>query len=402
MTPNPSGKPVLVGRPKPVDRTTDCPHVELLVRQLLSQVRMAVIYGGDKGVDGAVIRKSHNQRSWKSYESVARDIAASLGRIGCQNVVVLPDDMRLASRLEAERVHMAWLNTGGVQGHSAISHAPSLLEMLGIPYIGHDPLTAASLDNKFFFKRQLMAIGIPTAPFVVWHPSTSPADPTRDRKFAQAFRGWDGGFIVKPITGRASLHVHYVENASGLAERASEVFATTQNHVLIEAFLSGREYCIAVAGPIVAGDSHLRRLARPFAFAGVERVLSEGEHVFTSMDLKPITQDRVRALDPVEDALTLDTLEDIAATLFTEFPLKTLVRLDVRADHSGRLFVLEANPKPDLKAPEGKGTSLICAGLKRYGMSYDDLVMSIFANRVAEILDDEDGITAALDRLIDR
>ena len=402
MTPNPGGKPSLVGLPKPIERSTDCPHVELLVRQLLSRMRMAVVFGGDKSADGAVIRRSHNPRSWKSYESVACDIAASLRRLGCSNVVVLPDDMRLASRLQEERIHIAWLNTGGVQGHSAISHAPSLLEMLGIPYVGHDPLTAAILDNKFFFKRQLMAIGIPTAPFVVWHPSNSPADPTRERKFAQAFRGWDGGFIVKPITGRASLHVHYVECASGLAQKAEEVFAATQNHVLIESYLSGREYCIAVAGPIVAADAHLKRLARPFAFAGVERVLGDGEHVFTSMDLKPITRDRVRSLHVREDALTIDTLEDIAATLFLEFPLKTLVRLDVRADHSGRLFVLEANPKPDLKAPEGQSTSLICAGLERYGMSYDDLIMSIFANRVADILDDEDGITAALDRLIDR
>jgi D-alanine-D-alanine ligase len=120
------------------------------------------------------------------------------------------------------------------------------------------------------------------------------------------------------------------------------------------------------------------------------------------MDVRPITSERIRGLDPVADALTLDTLEDLASTLYLEFPLSTLVRLDVRADHTGRLFVLEANPKPDLKAPEGTTTSLICAGLSRYGMGYDDLIMSIFANRVSEVLEDEDGISAAIDRLIDR
>lgn len=402
MTPNPGGKPILVNLARPIDRSTDCPHVELLVRQVLSRTRMAVIFGGDKSADGAVIRQSRNPRSWKSYESVALDIAASLRRLGCQDVLVLPDDMRLASRLSAERIHIAWLNTGGAQGHSAISHAPAMLEMLGIPYVGHDPLTAAALDNKFFFKRQLIAIGIPTAPFVIWHPSSSPADPTRERKFATAFRGWDGGYIVKPITGRASLHVHYVESATELAGKVRDVFAATQNHVLIEAYLSGREYCIAVSGPIVAEQERMKRLSRPFAFAGVERVLTAGEHVFTSMDVRPITKERVRPLDPLEDSLTIDTLEDIAATLFAEFPLKTLVRLDVRADHTGRLYVLEANPKPDLKAPQGQATSLICAGLERYGMGYDDLILSILANRVAELLDDEDGITAALDRLLAR
>jgi D-alanine-D-alanine ligase len=234
MNPMPGTKPSLVS-PKPAERSTECPHVELLVRQLLARLRIAVVYGGDKAVDGAVIRRTGNPRSWKSYESVARDIAASLRRLGCNHVVVLPDDMRLAQSLQSEGIHLAWLNTGGVQGTSAISHAPALLEMLGIPYVGHDPLTAAALDNKFFFKRQVMAIGIPTSPFVVWHPATSVADPARDRRFQQVFRAWDGGFIVKPITGRASLHVHFVERASDLRERVREVYEATRNHVLIEA-----------------------------------------------------------------------------------------------------------------------------------------------------------------------
>jgi len=63
------------------------------------------------------------------------------------------------------------------------------------------------------------------------------------------------------------------------------------------------------------------------------------------------------------------------------------VRLDVRADARGDLYVLEANPKPDLAAPRASSTSLICAGLDRYGMSYDDLVLSILADRVATLFD---------------
>jgi len=98
--------------------------------------------------------------------------------------------------------------------------------------------------------------------------------------------------------------------------------------------------------------------------------------------------------------LTLEALEDLASTLYTEFPLKTLVRLDVRANHAGKLFVLEANPKPDLKAPEGDATSLICAGLDQGGMSYDDLILSIFANRAAEMLEDEGGIADSLEQFV--
>ncbi len=67
--------------------------------------------------------------------------------------------------------------------------------------------------------------------------------------------------------------------------------------------------------------------------------------------------------------------------------METLVRLDVRADDKGQLFVLETNPKPDLKAHTSDGvTSLIAEGLAECGMSYDDLILSLGADRVDLLL----------------
>jgi D-alanine-D-alanine ligase len=383
-------------------RPGDVAPIELLTSLLLDRVRLAVIYGGDKTIDGSVIRGGNNPRSWKSYESVAQDIAAAMRRLGCRNVVVLPDDMRLPQRLKDERIHLAWLNTGGVQGQNAISHAASMLEMLGIPYIGHDPLTAAALDNKFFFKRQLQAMGLPTAPFVVCGGRGFITSPLRDPRFGELLSQATAGFIVKPITGRASLHVHHVERPEDLAEVVAEVHRITQNPVLVETYLPGREYCIAVMGSLISRRGNLERLPGPFTFAAVERVLESDERIFTSMDAKPITKERMRSLDPRKEGFVIDTLDELAARLYREFPLDTLVRLDVRADATGRINVLEANPKPDLKAAENGTISLIGAGIERYGMTYDDLILSIFANRAAAFLDDEAGISDAVERLIDR
>lgn len=72
-------------------RPGDVAPVELLTRLLLDRTRLAVIYGGDKAVDGAVIRGSTNPRSWKSYEAAAHDIAQAMRRLGCRDIVVLPD-----------------------------------------------------------------------------------------------------------------------------------------------------------------------------------------------------------------------------------------------------------------------------------------------------------------------
>ena len=95
------------------------PHLDLLIGQLVRSLRVAVIYGGDKRAAGAVLRETHNPRSWKSYESVARNIADSLTRLGFVDVAVIPDDMRLASQLKARRINLAWINSGGVQGRDA-------------------------------------------------------------------------------------------------------------------------------------------------------------------------------------------------------------------------------------------------------------------------------------------
>lgn len=358
-------------------------ELQAQVEQLLPNLRLAVVYGGDKDADGAVIYRTHNPRSWKSYEAVARDIAASLERLGARDVVVLPDDMSLAQRLRELQIDMVWLNTGGVQGHAPCSHAAAQLEMLGVPYIGHEPMTAGILDSKHTFKRIMVGAGIPTAEFMTWHGAQGAFDPARNEQFERVFRGYPGPFIVKPVSGRASLNVEYVESVDGLGAMVDHVFEVTKNDVMIERFLGGREFCVAAAGPVVAQNGRLKKLGEPFVFGFVERVLTQGEFVFTSMDKKPITGERIRQLDPATEGETIEGLQSLARRVVEELNIETLVRLDVRADEAGNLYVLETNPKPDLKAPTVSGViSIIAASLSRCDMSYDDLILSLFADRV--------------------
>jgi D-alanine-D-alanine ligase len=211
----------------------------------------------------------------------------------------------------------------------------------------------------------------------------------------------ESGFVVKPVSGRASLHVHHVEHPRDVAEVAHEVAKATGNHVLIEKFLPGSEYCVAVCGPVIARGGKLERLSGPFSFAAIQRVLANDEFVFTSMDVRPITSQQIRVLSHEADGAVIASLEKLADDLFRRFPLNALVRLDLRADKDGRLFVLEANPKPDLKMPDAAATSLVCAGLERHGMSYDDLVLSLFANRMATLLDGSDPAGGEIVRLIE-
>jgi hypothetical protein len=78
----------------------------------------------------------------------------------------------------------------------------------------------------------------------------------------------------------------------------------------------------------------------------------------------------------------LAKLHALAREVFLEFNLGSVIRLDVRADEAGDLYILEANPKPDLKRPADGVTSLICEVLVDYGMSYEDLILSLLADRL--------------------
>jgi D-alanine-D-alanine ligase len=370
------------------------------IDKLFRRLRLAVVHAGDRSIDGAVIERTSNPRSWKSYETVAHDIAASMRRLGCRDVAVLPDDMRLGEALREHGTHLAWLNTGGVQGNCSIAHAPAMLELFGVPYIGHDPITAGILDNKHVFKRQLRAAGIPTADFFIWQARNERFDPELSSAFRRAFDDWCGPFVVKPVSGRASLHVSYVAGVEDLADAIDTVHRATRNHVLVERYLPGREFCVAVCGPVLSRDGNLERLDRPFVFSHLERVLHDDEKIFTSMDVRPITGERAVPLDRRGDHVVVEELSAIARQIYNELSVETLVRIDIRADASGKLFVLEANPKPDLKAPEPDVTSLVCMGLAAHAMTYDDLIMSIFANRIDGLLGARRGAADRLTRLL--
>lgn len=384
---------------KTLRRSGRADELQRQVEKMMRRLRVAVIFGGDKNSEGAVINPAPNTRSWKSYEAVAHDIATALKRIGCRDVFVMPEDMRLAEHLRAEKIHLAWLNSGGVQGFGSVTHGPAMLEMLGIPYVGHDPLSAGLLDNKHIFKRQLKALGLPTAPFMTWHPAQGVLNLGEHALFQREFRHWDGQFIVKPVSGRASLNVNYVERAANIPAIASQVYEITQNQVLIEGYLPGREYCVAVCGPVIRRDGKLERNGGPFTFAEIERVLEPGESIFTSMDIKPITAERVRQLDEDAEAEVISRLRRLGRDVYEALSLDSIIRMDVRADHRGSLFVLEANPKPDLKAPAENVTSLIGEGLIRYGMTYDDLIYSLLADRIDSALSRGRGAPGALTTL---
>ncbi|MEM1181092.1 MAG: D-alanyl-alanine synthetase [Acidobacteriota bacterium] len=355
-----------------------------LIARLKPRLKIAVLHGAAPVAGSTVIHRTFNPRPWKGYERVARDIAAALRREGFARVRTMAEGRGLADALDAAGIQLVWLNTAGVQGCGSMGHAAATLESLGIPYVGHSPAVATLLDDKVLFKQWLQGQSMATADFATWHPATGfrPSFHSVQRLERQS----GGPLVVKPAVGRASRHVHWVARAFEAQEAARAIYRHTQDRVLIEPFLPGREFCLAV-GPPISRRAKARILTpRPRCLAPLERVFDEGEKTFSSLDLRPLGDGgpRVRPIDPTGDAAIGRELRAAAEKIFTGLHLTFPIRLDVRQDRNGRLHLLEANPKPDLAARRGDGTqSLVASSLEARGESYDGLIADVLAYRLA-------------------
>ncbi len=348
-----------------------------LLDRLMQDGSVCVVHGGDPETPGTVLHETFNPRGIKTYRAVAEDIAQSLRRSGFRKVHVIADGLRLAAEIAAIGPEIVWVNSGGVQGFDAASHTPAMLELMGLPYVGHDPLNVSLLDNKHVFKHLMRSLGVPTSPFVTWD-GVAPLDADRLR----ATLGEAGAYVAKPVSGRASNHVMVADCLDEVADAMRHIRDVTQSHVLAERYLPGAEYTIAVYGGVCVRNGRVTISDGPTIFSPVERLLDAGERVFTSMDVKPITQARLRLLasdDPVRGDLA-----GLARAVYEGLNLGTLVRLDVRADADGTCCVLEANPKPDLKAAGQGAINIVSLGLPEIGMSYDDLILSVFSDTLLQ------------------
>ncbi|PSV49205.1 D-alanine--D-alanine ligase family protein [Photobacterium indicum] len=345
-----------------------------------NNLKIAVIHGGDKSQTQSYIFENLSPRSTKTYAPVAHDIANALRESGFDSVEVLAEDIHLAKLLESKKIDLVITNSGGLQGFDAMCHLPSTLEMLGVPYVGHSPMTAGILDNKHLFKHEIKAAGLPTAPFITIGIDEDFDSESNQQALDDIASSFPRGFVVKPVSGRASIHVYPVFDRADLKAVVSKVQNATNNIVMIEPFLPGREFVVAVAGEYIFKNGELTQSTTPLAFSITERILEADEPIFTSMDVKPITQDRLVA---VNEPVLRAQLAEIGQKIYRQLGLQTLVRVDLRMDEVGNLYVLETNPKPDLKRPEGSKVSLVCHDLAREGMNYSDLIQSLVFNRLS-------------------
>ena len=254
---------------------------------------------------------------------------------GGHQVVSMEADKDLVDRLEdfmpqvlqGERPGMVFNVSYGLQGQARYTHVPSILEMVGIPYVASGPLGHSLALDKVVTKMVLRQRNIPTPDFAVL--DTPQAELPPDLSYPM---------IVKPRNEAVSFGLAVVQDEEDLRRAAGIIFNEFRQPVLAEQYIEGREINVGLLGndPVEA-------------FAPVLLDFGEGPQIYTYEDKTGSSGREIRPVcpAPIGDELT-DEAKDIAIRTFNALGLYDCARIDMRLDKDDRLFVLEANSLPSL------------------------------------------------------
>lgn len=270
--------------------------------------------------------------------------------------------------------HICFNIAEGVVGDGREAQVPALLEMLNIPYTGSRVLTNAIALDKTMTKRIWRDCGLPTAPFQEF---TSLDQPLQSNLQFPLF--------VKPARDGSSVGISaqsIVHNEAELRRQVKLVLYNYNQPALVEEFLSGREFTVAVLGRPDAPQNTLH--PELYSMDGYHRFLvqeidtsgSATPDVY-SIDLKKLDYDepgsaRFLLPAPISDQLA-DELHHLAIKAHQSIGALDYGRVDLRLDRRGQPRLIEINTLPGLVP----GFSDMYTISEKSGLSYHDLILEI-------------------------
>ena len=283
-------------------------------------------------------------------------------KTGKHQVLALEGDKELVHNLEefmprvlkGERPGIVFNVSYGIQGEARYTHVPSILEMVGIPYVASGPLAHSLALDKVVSKTIFRQFGLPTADFAVLN------DP--------GFNAPDLAYplIVKPKNESVSFGIRVVNNEQELREAARVIFDKFSQPVLAEQYIDGREINVGLLG----NDP-------PEAFPPAEIVFDDaGPKVYSYEDKTGRSGREIKVECPatLSPEKTLEA-QELAIKAFRVLGLRDCARVDMRMDKDGNFYILEINSLPSL-GEHGSYTHAAAA----VGLDYNALV-----NRLVEV-----------------
>ncbi len=232
-------------------------------------------------------------------------------------------------------------------------HVVSYLELLRQPYTGCNPRGLTLAHDKALSKKICAYHRIPVPAFAVF---------PRRRK-ARRPKHLDFPLIVKSLTLEGSVgiaHASLVQDDQKLKERVEFIHEQIGTDAIAEQFIDGRELYVGVLG-------NQRLMVFP-PWELVFRTKPETTPFIATGKIKWDNSYRKRlgvttrgARHLSEEVLRL--LPRLARRVYRALDLNGYARLDLRLTPTGQLYLLEANPNPDISYGEDFAESAEAIGL---------------------------------------
>jgi len=286
----------------------------------------------------------------------------------------LPADASLPFTLRDFNPDICFNFAEGISGDGREAQVPALLELFGIPYAASRVVANAVGLDKTMTKRIWAEMGLPTARYQEFASGYEPL--ARSLRFPM---------FVKPAregTGMGMDLGAICYDEKQLRQRVHWVVNNYHQPALVEEFLPGREFTIAVLG---RKDAAL--YSRHPEWYG-----PDGFHRFPALEVDSSTSvtpgiygHKAKTLHEWDDGVPgflcpanverglFDLLQNLAIAAHQAIGTCDVSRVDIRLDSAGQPRLLEINTLPGL-TPD---FSDLCVIANAEGISYRDLILEI-------------------------
>ncbi len=301
--------------------------------KVLKEQKIAVLYGGNS---------AEREVSLRSGNAIFNALVSS----GFNAELIDTKGFCLSelANKNIDRVFIALHGRGGEDGC-----LQGALEYMNIPYTGSDVLGSALSMDKIRSKQVFQAVNIPTAPFCIAVKTTY--KPTDAEKMMSEL---GHKVMVKPANEGSSIGMAMATNAEQLHDALTSAFEYDED-VLVEAWITGPEYTVAILGNEALPAIHMETPNEFYDYQAKYQSTTTQYHCPCGL--------------PAEDE---QQLQAIALSAFKATGAKGWGRVDVMRSEVNGWQVLEVNTVPGMTE-----TSLVPKAAKEYGLAFDKLVSKV-------------------------
>ena len=300
---------------------------------------------------------------WDTWETI-NAVKAAIDEV--HDVTLIEADENCFEKFKKAKPDIVFNIAEGINGISRESQIPAILDLLQIPYTGSDALTLGICLEKSRAKEILSYHKIPTAKFLV---AGSPEE-IKNQEF-------NFPLIVKPISEGSSKGIFsssFVKNNKELIAEVTRIVIEYNQPALIEEFLPGREFTVALLGngdetrvlPIIEIKfEDFPKDVIPLYSYEAKWILDTKENEFDVFDCPAKIDKELEAL-----------IKNISLNTYNVLQCKDWSRIDLRLDKNNVPNVIEINPLPGIM-PDPNENSSFPKAARAAGYDYNQMIQSV-------------------------